>query len=534
MSAVVGVAWTVYGIIAIALGLFSVGFTQYYQSKRESERSATLVTTLLIAVSLWTVALLPIDIFLVSSTVDSETGLKKKWADGDTIYWMTLTVQTVYYILYGLILAFLFFLVPYAYFYHQAEGERKKMHATKYTTFFLLVLGFLFFFGLFLKPNVLPPHIDLEWFRYLLTESHGAKAVWFVIACLWIPSMFVFIIYTAPGLSLLPFYLIKHKRTIDTEDEDVHRRLEIVRRQQQEIEQKYAGSDVALSTHDYRTLENLNDEERILTRRLNGIEEDKASFFQRVLKCLRPFEVFIGLILIVFILLMSFSMVMTIFDKIFFSVCGRRCGFIISQTTLFNPINFMMVHLQKVFPLDAIIMISMVLYFLLATMTGMIQTGVRCLWVTLYRIKKRSTKPQALLFSSLVLTFGLFAINYSMTSIVTPGYAHFGSQVYCNHTEGGRRDCSLEIDKIVPCDIYAPLEICTPTVSSMLIDRMTINTPLFGLILYYSQWAFLASFLIGFVIALFKSSDAYSEHHHDEEEEEEAGLLEEHHHSTYV
>ena len=119
MSAVVGVAWTVYGIIAIvsdifkittgfinichfkqkALGLFSVGFTQYYQSKRESERSATLVTTLLIAVSLWTVALLPIDIFLVSSTVDSETGLKKKWADGDTIYWMTLTVQTVYYIL---------------------------------------------------------------------------------------------------------------------------------------------------------------------------------------------------------------------------------------------------------------------------------------------------------------------------------------------------------------------------------------------------------------------------------------------------
>ena len=75
-------------------------------------------------------------------------------------------------------------------------------------------------------------------------------------------------------------------------------------------------------------------------------------------------------------------------------------------------------------------MISVVLYFLLATMTGMIQTGVRCLWVTLYRIKKRSTKLQALLFSSLVLTFGLFAINYSMTSIVTPGYAHFGSQVY--------------------------------------------------------------------------------------------------------
>lgn len=44
-----------------------------------------------------TVALLPIDIFLVSSTVDSDTGLKKLWADKDTIYWMTFTVQIMYY-----------------------------------------------------------------------------------------------------------------------------------------------------------------------------------------------------------------------------------------------------------------------------------------------------------------------------------------------------------------------------------------------------------------------------------------------------
>lgn len=44
-----------------------------------------------------TVALLPIDIFLVSSTVDTHTGLKKLWADKDTIYWMTFTVQIMYY-----------------------------------------------------------------------------------------------------------------------------------------------------------------------------------------------------------------------------------------------------------------------------------------------------------------------------------------------------------------------------------------------------------------------------------------------------
>ncbi|KAI8078166.1 uncharacterized protein B0P05DRAFT_542805 [Gilbertella persicaria] len=537
MSAVVGVAWTVYGIMTIALGLFSIAFTKYYQSKRDSQRSATLVTMISLTLILATVALLPIDIFLVSSTVDSDTGLKKKWADSDTIYWMTFTVQTMYYVLYGSVLAMIFFLIPYTYFYHEDDegNNRRKTNATKYTIFFLIVLGFLFFFGLFLKPNALPPHIDLEWFRYLLTESHGAKAIWFVVGCLFMPGLAVFIVYTAPGLSLIPFYLIKGKRKIDAEDEDVHRRLHSIREQQRQIEHKYAGSNEALSAHDYRTLENLNDEERILMRRLNGIEEDKMDFLQRVLKCFRPFQVFIGLILIVFILLISFSMLMTTIDKIFFSVCGRRCGFIISQTILFNPINFIFVHLQKLFPLDYIIMICIVVYFFLATMTGMIQMGVRFLWVTLYRIKKRSTKPQALLFSSLVLTFGLFAVNYSMTSVVAPGYAHFGSQVYCNHTEGGRRDCSYEIDQIVPCDIYAPIEICTPTVSSTLIDRITLNTPLFGLILYYSQWAFLISFMFGFIIALFKSPYYYSEHVfeeeivEDEEEEEQAGLLDGHH-----
>lgn len=84
-------------------------------------------------------------------------------------------------------------------------------------------MGFLFLFGLFLKPNILPPHIDLDWFRNLLIESRklinighayttteqklkmqhglfpyidGAKAIWFVVGCLFVPGMAIFIVYT--------------------------------------------------------------------------------------------------------------------------------------------------------------------------------------------------------------------------------------------------------------------------------------------------------------------------------------------------
>ncbi|CEP13189.1 hypothetical protein [Parasitella parasitica] len=497
MPAVVGVAWTVFAITAACLSLLSIVFTNYYQSKRDSELSATIDTMIALALIFATAALQPIDIFLVSSTVDSQTGLKKLWADKDTMYWMTFTVQIMYYI------AFSFFVIPYAYFYYEEyeeEGQSKsqrRLSALRYTIFTVAIVGFLFLFGLFLKPNILPPHIDLDWFKNLLTESHGAKAIWFVVGCLFLPGMAIFIVYTAPGLSIIPFNLIKGKRRIDAENDEINHRLVLVREQQRLIEHKYAGSDQALSAHDYRTLENLNDEERILVRRLNGIQQDRAHFLQKVLKVLRPFQASVNRI-----------------DSA--GVCHVD-GSIHAYDSLF--------------PLDYIFMVAIIIYFFFATMAGVIQIGVRFLWVTLYRIKKGSTAPQGLLFSATLLTLGLLAVNYSITSVVAPGYAHFGSQVYCNHTDGGRRDCTYKVDKIVPCDIYGPAEICTPTVSSTLIDRITLNTPMFGLIFYYSQWLFLISFTLGFLIALFKapSNNAEPESVDALDAEEESGLLDGNH-----
>jgi LMBR1 domain-containing protein 1 len=74
-------------------------------------------------------------------------------------------------------MAFTFFLIPFAYFYYEEyeeQGQTKMQRRTiamKYTFIFLAIGDFLFMFGLFVKPSVLPPQIDLEWFEYLLTES---------------------------------------------------------------------------------------------------------------------------------------------------------------------------------------------------------------------------------------------------------------------------------------------------------------------------------------------------------------------------
>ncbi|KAF7728493.1 hypothetical protein EC973_006046 [Apophysomyces ossiformis] len=482
MPAVVGIAWTIYAIVSATLFVFSTLFVRHYQNKHESERFATITAIVTLALVFATLALLPIDIFLVSSTVNQHTGLKQHWATPAIIANITDTVQLVYYGCYGSVAFFSFLLVPFAYFYFEEYEEEqtvrdRALSAMKYTSFFVVICILLFLFGLFLKPSHTKPRLDLDWFKKLLTESNGEKAASFVIASLFLLGLLVFTAYTAPGLSILPLNMIKGRRGLDAENEDAENRLMAVRERRRAMQAKHVGANKALSSKDQREIENLEDEESV--------------------------------------------------DKISHSVCGSECGYIIDHPELFNPINYIFVNLSKMFPLDYIFMVILIIYFFLATMSGVISIGVRFLWITLYRIRKGATAPQGLLFATVLLTLSLLALNYTITTVVAPEYAHFGSQVYCNQTIGGIRDCSDRADLIVPCDITGPTDICTPTVSSTLIDRIIVNTPFFGMLFYYSQWAFLGVFILGFVIAILRrprnNVDAESDDLMDAEEEQ--GLL---------
>lgn len=507
MPAVEGIAFTVYGIIVICVFILSALFTRYYQNKNETEFFATIITILSFGLIFSTLVLLPVDIFLVSTTVDPDSGLKKDWATPTVVEHMTQSIQYVYYACYGLITFFSFALIPFAYFYYEEYDEdecirERVWSASKYTSFFITISLLLVIFALFLKPTPIPPKIDLDWFRKLLTDSNGEKAITFVVACLILLGMLVYIGYTAPGLSLLPFDLIKGKKHIDAESEDVENRLVAAQERQRAI--RMQKTNKVIQNRDQRELEALEDEERILRRRLTGIQKDRASITQKISGFLRPFEFLIGILLLGTTLVLVTSIFLTTVDKIASSLCGSQCGYIINNRDLFNPVNYIFVKLSKIFPLDYIFMVSLILYFFMSTMSGLIHIGIRFLWMTLYRIKRGATAPQGLLVSAILLTLSLLALNYTMTTTVAPQYAHFGSQVYCNYTLNGIRDCDNHGEMIVPCDIYGPTDICTPTVSSTMIDRIVINTPFFGILFYASQWVFIIVFLIGFIVSLFQ------------------------------
>jgi len=92
-----------------------------------------------------------------------------------------------------------------------------------------------------------------------------------------------------------------------------------------------------------------------------------------------------------------------------------------------------------------------------------------------------------------------------------------------NHTV---RDCIGYPQLIVPCDVTAPTDICTPTVISTFIHRITINAPFFGVIFYHAHWAFLGVTLLGFMYAMIRSpNNVLYDELEDEISEEEQGLL---------
>jgi len=82
---------------AQALLLFSIFFTVYYSDRQDREPFAMLVTVLALTLCLSTVALFPVDIYLVSRIMDPNTGQRRSWATDAAIEQMQLSVRIVYY-----------------------------------------------------------------------------------------------------------------------------------------------------------------------------------------------------------------------------------------------------------------------------------------------------------------------------------------------------------------------------------------------------------------------------------------------------
>lgn len=178
-------------------------------------------------------------------------------------------------------------------------------------------------------------------------------------------------------------------------------------------------------------------------------------------------------------------------------------------------------------------MALLILLFFGSSISGLAAIGVRFLWIRIFQIKKGRTLPQALLIATVMLALIILGINYAIFAMVAPQYATYGTQVFCDNPPrhpGDQPDCTDHKDLIKSCSELdnnaASTTVCTASVMSTFLNRVTLNWPVFGAIDFWAQFAFLGIFLIVFLTALFRTPKLdLAEIDEEAEADEEEGLL---------
>jgi LMBR1 domain-containing protein 1 len=107
--------------------------------------------------------------------------------------------------------------IPFAYFWHEEYDEiefeeegrtwtSRLFSAAKYILIFVALVVVLFLLGFFVPPagNNSQAHWDLDYFKKLISQQHGEKALTFVLGLLIIVGTILYAVYTSAGLVLLP------------------------------------------------------------------------------------------------------------------------------------------------------------------------------------------------------------------------------------------------------------------------------------------------------------------------------------------
>ncbi|XP_005280144.1 lysosomal cobalamin transport escort protein LMBD1 isoform X1 [Chrysemys picta bellii] len=517
--------WCLFGLSLLAILAFCWVYVRKYQSRRESEVISTITAIFALAIALITSALLPVDIFLVSY-MKNQNGTFKEWADANVTRQIEDTVLYGYYTLYSIILFCVFLWIPFVYFYYEEKDEEDTstcshfQTALKYTLGFLIVCAVLLLIGAFVPLDVPQKRNSTEWekVKFLFEElgsSHGLAALSFSISSLTLIGMLAAVTYTAYGMSALPLNLIKGTRSPTYERLENTEDIEEVEQHILRIKSKQCKDGRPLPTRDRRNLQQLEERLRLLRRRERHLEFIEKSCWTKFCGAMRPLKIIWGVFFILVALLFTISLFLSNLDKALHSA-GINSGFIILGTNLTNPLNMLLPVLQTVFPLDYILITTIIMYFIFTSMAGIRNMGIWFFWIRLYKIRRGKTRPQALLFLCMILLLIVLHTSYMIYSLA-PQYVMYGSQKYLvqhNMTlvDGQPGNVTTYVPKV--CDADAPEDQCTITRTYLFLHKFWF----FSAAYYFGNWAFIAVFLIGLIVSCCKGKKSVIEGEVDEDD----------------
>lgn len=141
-------------------------------------------------------------------------------------------------------------------------------------------------------------------------------------------------------------------------------------------------------------------------------------------------------------------------DKAFHSL-GMKMGYALPNSTILNPIDFVLIKLQTVYPLDYILIIVFSFVLVMYSIYGYVQIGIRFLGIKvtskfctrfgsnhhlfslkLYNIVPKRTPPQGMLMLLALLMANILGINILFYSTF-PQYVTYGNQFFIHKDANG-------------------------------------------------------------------------------------------------
>jgi len=351
-----------------------------------------------------------------------------------------------------------------------------------------------------------------KWVKELLEYPNFAESsISFAIAGMTVVGYIYWIVYTAYGLSAFPIGIIRGRKHIAEDASNIQNTLDTTREKANAIKSKYLSRDKKISKRDEENLELLKRKERALSKQNERLEATGRGW-RAIWMLIKPFAFLFGILFYLVSLLIIVSILLTNIDKAVNAGdwCGAQCGFVIAYPKIFNPFDSLLTLLSKYFPLDYVLLAGVIFYIFFCTLSGIAKISVRFLWIKMYSIRPKATPPQGLLLSAIILMFAILALNMEITTLA-PHYANFGSQVWKNGTSGELQSCSMD----------APPTQCSMTEIGKIINRISVRTNFFGMIYFGATWLFLLMFLIGTIVAIFKSKASNIETKEEDSDEDE-------------
>ena len=438
------VVLVVFTIIVLTVLFFSFSAVKFYIDPRFNDYLATIVASISTALTLTTVFLIPIDVYLAQTkrfnlAVDSVLGM--------------------YYFVFSLLLLLLFVVLPFVYFYYETPSDltssARVRKASKNTLVSAILLVTIFLIGVLVEAFRFHGVTDAAGILLLFENKHFmASTMEVCMGILFLSGNLGVMVYCAFGLSAMPIleFLKRCGDNIPYLDDphfkgrnEINFARSVNSANRKKLWRKYRLTGRKMSRDQRMKYEEFNERERLLKKREAKLVPLKTKpYLCRLIQRHGWTKFCIGVILLLGSWNIVLSITITIVDR--FGQCESylECstGYLMKERNMESPMDWFLLFVSRFFPLDYVILGIIVLYFLISAVHAMTSLGVRFLFFfSVYPLRERKTYPQGIILAAANLIFIAFAITFQM-AYIAPQYSSFGLQEY-KSPEGTMQPCSL-------------------------------------------------------------------------------------------